>query len=56
MIMGIFETHIPELELIQRGKVRDLYSVGEDILMVATDRLSAFMSSFRNLFQTKGRS
>lgn len=28
--------------LIGRGKVRDLYAVGEDLLLVATDRISAF--------------
>jgi phosphoribosylaminoimidazole-succinocarboxamide synthase len=28
--------------LIGRGKVRDLYAVGNDLLMVATDRISAF--------------
>jgi len=28
--------------LIGRGKVRDLYAVGDDLLMVATDRISAF--------------
>ena len=34
---------IPELELLHRGKVRDVYSVDEDrLLLVATDRLSAF--------------
>ena len=39
----VFETNIPELELVARGKVRDVYAVGEDkLLMVATDRLSAF--------------
>jgi phosphoribosylaminoimidazole-succinocarboxamide synthase len=30
------------LELVNRGKVRDIYRVGEDLLIVATDRLSAF--------------
>lgn len=39
----VLETHIPELELVARGKVRDVYAVGEDkLLLVATDRLSAF--------------
>ncbi len=37
------ESHIPDLELVQRGKVRDLYAVdAEHWLMVTTDRLSAF--------------
>ena len=40
---AIFETDIPGLELIGRGKVRDIYAAGDDhLLIVATDRLSAF--------------
>lgn len=43
MAEAIFETHITSLPLIGRGKVRDLYAVGEDkLLVIATDRLSAF--------------
>ena len=39
----LFETSIPELPLIGRGKVRDIYSVDDDhLLMVTTDRLSAY--------------
>ncbi|MCO4812075.1 MAG: phosphoribosylaminoimidazolesuccinocarboxamide synthase [Gammaproteobacteria bacterium] len=39
----LFETAIPELPLIGRGKVRDIYSVDDDhLLMVTTDRLSAY--------------
>jgi phosphoribosylaminoimidazole-succinocarboxamide synthase len=37
------ETNIPELKLAHRGKVRDVYEVDKDtLLLVATDRLSAF--------------
>ncbi len=35
-------TDLPGLPLLGRGKVRDLYSVGDDLLLVATDRISAF--------------
>ena len=39
----LMESNIPELPLLSRGKVRDLYAVGEDrLLMVASDRISAF--------------
>jgi phosphoribosylaminoimidazole-succinocarboxamide synthase len=38
----VIETHFPELKLLKRGKVRDVYDLGEFFLMVATDRLSAF--------------
>lgn len=39
----LFETFIPSLELISRGKVRDIYSLDDDYLLIVTsDRLSAF--------------
>ncbi len=36
------ETKLEGIPLIRRGKVRDLYDLGEQVLMVATDRISAF--------------
>jgi len=39
---AIIETEFSHLTLHARGKVRDLYSVGEFLLLVATDRISAF--------------
>ncbi len=39
---AIIETEFSHLALHARGKVRDLYSVGEFLLLVATDRISAF--------------
>jgi phosphoribosylaminoimidazole-succinocarboxamide synthase len=38
----ILETRIPGLRLWRRGKVRDVYDLGERLLVVATDRISAF--------------
>ena len=38
----LLETSIPDLTLHGRGKVRDIYAVGDDLLLVATDRISAF--------------
>ncbi len=38
----LLQTNLPNLKLIGRGKVRDLYDLGEYLLIVATDRLSAF--------------
>jgi phosphoribosylaminoimidazole-succinocarboxamide synthase len=38
----VTRTDIPGLKLFRRGKVRDVYEYGEHILMVATDRISAF--------------
>lgn len=42
MNMPIRETDFSELNLLKRGKVRDMYDLGDSLLMVATDRLSAF--------------
>jgi phosphoribosylaminoimidazole-succinocarboxamide synthase len=39
----LFESRLQSLPLLQRGKVRDIYAVGDDhLLIVTTDRLSAF--------------
>jgi len=38
----VIHTEFPELTFFQRGKVRDIYDLGDALLMVATDRLSAF--------------
>jgi len=38
----VLETDIKELKLHARGKVRDVYEDGDRLLMIATDRLSAF--------------
>jgi phosphoribosylaminoimidazole-succinocarboxamide synthase len=42
MNASVVETDFPGLRLLKRGKVRDIYDLGSDILMVATDRISAF--------------
>ena len=40
---GVLQTNIKSLPFLHRGKVRDIYAVGEDkLLVVQTDRLSAF--------------
>ena len=38
----IRETDFANLRLVSRGKVRDIYEVGDNLLIVATDRVSAF--------------
>jgi phosphoribosylaminoimidazole-succinocarboxamide synthase len=38
----LLETRLDGLTLHRRGKVRDVYEVGHDLLIVATDRISAF--------------
>lgn len=43
MASALFESTITSLPLIARGKVRDMYAVGDDrLLIVASDRISAF--------------
>ena len=38
----LLESELPGVERIARGKVRDVYALGEHLLIVATDRISAF--------------
>jgi len=40
--MIVFETNLEGLRLKGRGKVRDIYDLGDALLIVATDRISAF--------------
>ena len=42
MNQAVIETDFPGLNLVKRGKVRDIYDLGKNLLMVATDRISAF--------------
>jgi len=51
---GISETQIPGLKLFARGKVRDMYDLGDRLLMVATDRLSAYDVVMREPIPGKG--
>lgn len=55
--MGLLiESHLPGIELIRRGKVRDVYAMGPDrLLMVATDRVSAFDVILGSGIPDKGR-
>ncbi len=53
---AIFESNIKSLPLIYRGKVRDIYKVDEQhILILATDRLSAFDVIMPNPMPGKGK-
>jgi phosphoribosylaminoimidazole-succinocarboxamide synthase len=54
--MILAESAIPGLPLVHRGKVRETYAVGDDrLLLVATDRLSAFDVVFDQPIPDKGR-
>jgi phosphoribosylaminoimidazole-succinocarboxamide synthase len=51
----IFETNLPTVERYARGKVRDVYAAGEYLVIVATDRLSAFDYVLPTPIRDKGR-
>jgi len=51
----IFETSLPGVELRARGKVRDIYSAGDCLVIAATDRLSAFDYVLPTPIPFKGR-
>lgn len=53
IIETVYESHL-ELPLRARGKVRDIYETPEGILLVATDRLSAFDVVFADPIPRKG--
>jgi len=42
MAKPVLTTDFPDLKLAGRGKVRDIYDMGETLLIVTTDRISAF--------------
>ena len=42
MSVTVLETNMPTLNMVNRGKVRDIYDLGEHLLLVTSDRLSAF--------------
>jgi len=48
-------TQIPGLPKPKRGKVRDIYDLGDKLLIVATDRISAFDVVLPNGIPDKGR-
>jgi phosphoribosylaminoimidazole-succinocarboxamide synthase len=51
----ISQTEFPELKLLGRGKVRDIYDLGDRLLIVATDRVSAFDVVLPTPIPYKGR-
>jgi phosphoribosylaminoimidazole-succinocarboxamide synthase len=51
----ILQTDLPGAELLARGKVRDSYAAGDRLLLVATDRISAFDHILPTGIPGKGR-
>lgn len=51
----LIDVDLPGLKLIERGKVRNIYDFEGDVLVVATDRLSAFDRPMGAAMEGKGR-
>jgi len=55
-MITVVQTSFSDIKLVRRGKVRDVYAVDEDtLLIVATDRISAFDVVLPNAIPEKGR-
>jgi len=52
---ALLYTDLPDVALFNRGKVRDIYDLGERLLIVATDRISAFDVVMPNGIPDKGK-
>ena len=55
MNQNLFKTEFENIQLLKRGKVRDVYDLGDRILMVATDRISAFDVVMPDTVPRKGK-
>jgi len=55
MNQTLFKTEFENIQLLKRGKVRDVYDLGDRILMVATDRISAFDVVMPDTVPQKGK-
>lgn len=51
----LLTTDFQDIRLLKRGKVRDIYDLGEHLLLVATDRISAFDVVLPSGIPGKGR-
>lgn len=51
----ILKTEFSDVELVKRGKVRDIYDLGGHLLLIATDRISAFDVVLPSGIPGKGR-
>ncbi|HEX9874597.1 MAG TPA: phosphoribosylaminoimidazolesuccinocarboxamide synthase [Deferrimonas sp.] len=55
MTQIVMETSFSDLNLVTRGKVRDIYDLGEHLLIVTSDRISAFDVIMNEGIPNKGR-
>ena len=51
----VAQTDLEGLDLVSRGKVRDIYALGDGLLIVATDRISCFDVVLRTAIPGKGK-
>ncbi|RKY83477.1 phosphoribosylaminoimidazolesuccinocarboxamide synthase [candidate division KSB1 bacterium] len=51
----VMQTDLPGVKLLKRGKVRDIYDLGDQLLIVASDRISAFDVVMPNGIPDKGK-
>ncbi len=51
----VLKTEMPDIGIPKRGKVRDIYDLGEHLLLIATDRISAFDVVLPNGIPGKGK-
>ncbi|MCP4580261.1 MAG: phosphoribosylaminoimidazolesuccinocarboxamide synthase [candidate division Zixibacteria bacterium] len=53
--MSVMMTNLGDVKLANRGKVRDIYDLGDELLFVATDRISAFDWVLPNSIPDRGK-
>jgi len=52
---ALIQSEIKDVKLLNRGKVRDIYDLGDSLLFIATDRISAFDVVMANGIPLKGK-
>ena len=55
MSKEILETNLGDVPMMVRGKVRDVYDLGDKLLIVATDRISAYDCIMPNGIPERGK-
>lgn len=55
LLNTLLESNLPDLPLISRGKVRDIYAVGQNLLLITSDRISAFDHILATGIPNKGK-
>lgn len=55
MTKAILNTDLPGIKLFKKGKVRDIYAIDDNLLIIATDRISAFDVVMPNGIPDKGK-